>query len=150
MLQAKLSKNCTIHTSKHLARYEPENTGSITLHFADGSVAHADVLVGADGIHSATRATLFRTLAANANPSKAEVYRDYINPKWSGTLGYRCQVQIDKFKEKYPDHQALSKPKIVCTRCITATNPLTFWFVVEGSGVERIRLFLIEHCRQLG
>ena len=113
ILQTKLTKNSAIHTSKRLTSYETENTGSIVLSFADGSVAHADVLVGADGIRSATRTTLFNGLSMSVDPSEAAQYKKFIEPKWSGILAYRCFVQLDKFKEKYPEHQSLSKIKIV-------------------------------------
>jgi 2-polyprenyl-6-methoxyphenol hydroxylase-like FAD-dependent oxidoreductase len=43
---------------------------AVTAHFADGREAHADVLVGADGVHSAVRAALF-------GPARMR-YRGYI------------------------------------------------------------------------
>lgn len=44
-----------IHTGKELVRHE-ETPHGVLLHFADRTTAHADVLIGADGIHSALRA----------------------------------------------------------------------------------------------
>lgn len=44
-----------VHYGKKLDRYESTPEG-VTAHFADGSTAHGDVLVGADGIRSAVRA----------------------------------------------------------------------------------------------
>ncbi|WP_326770533.1 FAD-dependent monooxygenase (plasmid) [Streptomyces sp. NBC_01591] len=43
-----------LHTGKELVRYE-ETVYGVVLHFADGTDAHADVLIGADGVHSAVR-----------------------------------------------------------------------------------------------
>ena len=43
-----------IHDGKKLIRVD-EHTAGVTAHFADGSSARADVLVGADGVHSAVR-----------------------------------------------------------------------------------------------
>ncbi|MFB8035802.1 FAD-dependent monooxygenase [Streptomyces sp. NPDC056004] len=43
-----------VHTGKELLRYE-ETVYGVVLHFADGTDAHADVLIGADGVHSAVR-----------------------------------------------------------------------------------------------
>ncbi|MGW8882805.1 FAD-dependent monooxygenase, partial [Streptomyces mirabilis] len=43
-----------VHTGKELVRYE-ETVYGVVLHFADGTDAHADVLIGADGVHSAVR-----------------------------------------------------------------------------------------------
>ena len=56
-----LPASCTIHTSKRLIKYtEPRHPGgAYVLHFADGSVAEADVIIGADGIKSKTRASMY-------------------------------------------------------------------------------------------
>ncbi|MYV56314.1 FAD-dependent monooxygenase, partial [Streptomyces sp. SID3212] len=46
-----------VRTGKELVRYE-ETVYGVVLHFADGSRDHADVLVGADGVHSVVRGAL--------------------------------------------------------------------------------------------
>ena len=46
-----------IHYGRELAGHEPDAHG-VTLRFVDGSSERADVLVGADGVHSAVRRTL--------------------------------------------------------------------------------------------
>ncbi|MCX5193845.1 FAD-dependent monooxygenase [Streptomyces sp. NBC_00249] len=43
-----------VHTGKELLRYA-EDADGVLLEFADGTTARADVLVGADGVHSAVR-----------------------------------------------------------------------------------------------
>jgi 2-polyprenyl-6-methoxyphenol hydroxylase-like FAD-dependent oxidoreductase len=43
-----------IHHAKKLIRIDEQPDG-VTAHFADGSIATADVLIGADGVHSAVR-----------------------------------------------------------------------------------------------
>ena len=109
-------KTTTIHTSKRLLNYERDpTTGVITLTFSDGSTATADCLIGADGVHSATRASIFRQLidSPGTPPSSAESYKKYIDPIWSGMYAYRCTVPADKLKESYPNHAALGPPKIV-------------------------------------
>jgi 2-polyprenyl-6-methoxyphenol hydroxylase-like FAD-dependent oxidoreductase len=45
----------TVVFGKPLERYEVDADGGIVAHFADGDTAHADVLVGADGINSVVR-----------------------------------------------------------------------------------------------
>lgn len=125
MLKSKLDpKKCAVHTNKRLTehRLNPTN-GAITLVFADGTTATADVLVGADGVHSMTRATMYRSLA-KANPEAK--YDQLIDPIWSGTHAYRCSVDLAKFKALYPDHQALLQPKIVRNYVSYKEEVLTF------------------------
>ena len=113
MLQALLSDKCTIHTAKRLVGYSVESAENlINLNFDDGSTAAADVLIGTDGVHSMTRATMYRSLQI-AHPETG--YEQFIEPIWSGTHAYRCTVDLPKFKALHPDHQALVSPKIVCT-----------------------------------
>ncbi len=47
----------TVELDAHCVGFTPEE-GSVTSHFADGQHHHADVLVGADGLHSVIRAQL--------------------------------------------------------------------------------------------
>lgn len=44
-----------VHFGAQLTHYTTEPTGTITAHFANGRTATGDVLVGADGVNSATR-----------------------------------------------------------------------------------------------
>jgi salicylate hydroxylase len=113
MLQTRLTNKCTIHTSKHLATYKEDPNGGITIHFEDGTSATTDILVGSDGVHSSTRSTFYNDLA-EANPSQSEHYKQFKEPKWSGTLAYRSMVSLSKLKEAYPNHQAISNAKIWC------------------------------------
>ncbi len=50
-----------IHFGKGLSRYEERAEQGVILHFDDGSTAQADILVGADGIHSCVRTQRFVT-----------------------------------------------------------------------------------------
>ena len=62
----------SIHLDKKLTGLEQDDTG-VTMRFADGSTAHADALVGADGVHSLVREFLL---------GKEE-------PRFSGRVAYR-------------------------------------------------------------
>ena len=50
-------RGITTHYRKRLAALD-QNTGSVTARFTDGSTATGDVLIGADGIHSAVRTAI--------------------------------------------------------------------------------------------
>lgn len=56
-----LSAHLDIKWNKNLAQIE-ENADTVTLHFDDGTSATGDVLVGADGVHSKGKATMYRIL----------------------------------------------------------------------------------------
>ena len=67
------------HAGKHLCRFE-QDAGSIIAHFADGYSAEGELLVGADGVHSAVRAQV----------------RPDIQPRYAGYVGWRgANVQTD-------------------------------------------------------
>ena len=116
-----LPPSCTIHTSKRLVKYtEPEHPGGgvYTLHFADRSVAEADVIIGADGIGSRTRASMYEYEHARKclggkggegnGPTKDECERcSRANPKWVGTVAYRYLIPMDKLRDVNPRHHAV-------------------------------------------
>jgi salicylate hydroxylase len=88
-----------------LTGYSTAESGAITLHFEDGTSAETDVLIGADGIRSATRASLFQ---AKAEGGGIADYQTYIQPTWSGTVAYRCVVSAEKVSASNPDHPVLA------------------------------------------
>ncbi|SHM38689.1 FAD-dependent oxidoreductase [Actinacidiphila paucisporea] len=61
--QEALDRGVRIEHGRQLVGAECREDGSVVARFADGSTAEGDVLVGADGVHSATR-----TVIAPANP----------------------------------------------------------------------------------
>ncbi|KAJ7726936.1 hypothetical protein B0H16DRAFT_1735435 [Mycena metata] len=103
ILQSKLSSDCQIHTSKKLGGYVVLQDGSIELTFSDGSTATADILVGADGVHSAARGAMFKSLG--------DGYEQYIQPIFSGRIAYRGVIPKAKFAETFPAHSALDHPE---------------------------------------
>ncbi|QAY59161.1 2-polyprenyl-6-methoxyphenol hydroxylase [Microbacterium protaetiae] len=74
-----------IHTGKRVTAVE-QSTGEATACFADGSRISADVVVGADGIHSVVRAQF-------AGSSE---------PVFSGTIAYRGLIDADRLDDWPP------------------------------------------------
>ncbi|KAG1737520.1 uncharacterized protein EDB91DRAFT_1249644 [Suillus paluster] len=68
--------------------------GQLILHFADGSTAPTDMLVGADGIRSSIR--------------------HYIDPSWTGTLVYRTVFPAEKLFKMDPNNVALKNSIFFC------------------------------------
>ncbi|KAL6299978.1 hypothetical protein BKA93DRAFT_819684 [Sparassis latifolia] len=114
-----LCSNCppsySIHTSKRLLRYsEVTDAWSgrtvLKLHFLDGSTAETDLLIGADGIKSATRTTLYdlaHTRDCAPREDRSACSRcSAATPKWSGTLVYRCLISTERLGEINPQHSA--------------------------------------------
>ncbi|KAI5117035.1 hypothetical protein M0805_002251 [Coniferiporia weirii] len=110
------------HFSKRLAFYSlpplSAPASPITLNFKDGTTATCDVLIGADGIHSATRHTLLKLAAkdieagaeaANSVDGKkmAETLRAMVDSVWSGCITYRAIVPREKLEKINPTHRAL-------------------------------------------
>ena len=74
-----------LHLGHRLAGLEP-TADATALHFADGSSATADVVVGADGIHSAVRAALLGPEA----------------PRFSGSSAWRGLVPAERRRRPRP------------------------------------------------
>ncbi|KXN82925.1 Salicylate hydroxylase, partial [Leucoagaricus sp. SymC.cos] len=110
MLMSYLSEQCNIYTSTHVASYKEQADGTVLLKLDDGSTRTADLLIGCDGVHSATRATLFKNLA-EADPSKG--YEKFAEPKWSGQWAYRGVVDRNQLREKNPRSLVLDQARIV-------------------------------------
>ncbi|KAF9239489.1 hypothetical protein BU15DRAFT_61993 [Melanogaster broomeanus] len=103
-----LPTSCNVQTSKRLECYDvsPE-TGRTTLHFSDGSTVVTDVLIGADGIRSATRKTMYRQLASlSQDDGSRKKLMDCIDAVWTGTLVYRNLIPTMKLLKEYPDIEA--------------------------------------------
>lgn len=112
ILKQSIPSSCTIHLNKRLTKYEKQSPGSLILYFTDGSTSTTDVLVGADGIHSSVRKTLFETIGSNTvDPSKIKHYSD---PSWTGTLVYRSIFLAEKLSKLDPNNVALKGFTIFC------------------------------------
>ena len=107
------SSYCT-HFSKRLVSYQDAPTGPVVLHFNDGTTAKCDILIGADGVKSAVRGSMFTSLASTAKDEcQAALYRQCVDATWSGVVFYRGLAQADAFTADYPDHPAISTTAVV-------------------------------------
>lgn len=118
VIASKLDPSITTpHFSKRLVTYSQETpVGPITLNFKDGTTATCDVLIGADGIHSATRHCLLKAEAEaieKNDPERAKVLLDMMEPMWSGTTTYRALITTEKLREVNPEHSSLKAAQLV-------------------------------------
>ncbi|KAJ8597700.1 FAD/NAD(P)-binding domain-containing protein [Rhizopogon salebrosus TDB-379] len=112
ILKQNLSSSCTVHFNKRLIKYDKLSAGSLVLHFADESTITTDVLIGADGVHSLVRKTLFETIDGDiVDPS---IVRHYANASWTGTLVYRAIFPAARLSEMDPNNVALKGFVIFC------------------------------------
>jgi salicylate hydroxylase len=94
-----------VHFGARATSYEEDpETGRVTVHFRNGSSATCDLLVGADGIKSAVRATMYKN---EYKRTKRRKFRDCVDPLWTGTVVYRTLVPSQKFFEVHPEHPVL-------------------------------------------
>lgn len=109
ILKRKIPNRYSVSTSKRVKTYTRELDGSITLHFTDGSLANCDVLVGADGIHSRIRQSMFRRIAEHDGVSdiaELDSIQSKTGPVWTGTLAYRSLIPKETLESVHPGHQA--------------------------------------------
>jgi len=104
ILKEHLPSSCTVHFNKRLTTYDRQPAGSLALHFADDSTATTDVLVGADGIRSSVRKTLFETTDQVVD---SDEIRHYTDASWTGIFVYRAVISVEKLSEMDPDNIAL-------------------------------------------
>ncbi|KLO12920.1 FAD/NAD-binding domain-containing protein [Schizopora paradoxa] len=106
----------TTHFGKRLLEYTLEANGGILLHFRDGSTEQYDVLIGADGIHSATRQSMIQLAINDAQAAgNTDLVKDLSrpgikDPVWSGSVAYRSLIPSDKLRELNPNHATLTAP----------------------------------------
>ncbi|KAG6887644.1 hypothetical protein C0995_013800 [Termitomyces sp. Mi166 len=151
MLKSRLSSVCAIHTSIHVISYEEMSEGGILIKMKDGSTRTADILIGCDGVHSVTRATLFKNLA-KVSPSQG--YEKFCEPKWSGTLAYRGMADRNKLRQQNPKSPALDQARIVSVHnqpfsCLQLNlSHQVVWKVKGKYNLEEINLILYSSACQ--
>jgi len=101
------SSTTKVHFNKRLVSFSvPGQSPSppFTLHFADGSTATCDVLIGCDGIRSAVRTSLYELRARQIELESREAdviaeagrIREFAKPVWSGMVIYRSMVPTSR------------------------------------------------------
>ena len=112
VLLNRLSSRCHTLPSKRLESYVQRPGAPITLHFQDGSTATCDILIGADGLKSAVRKTMFQEAAMWAESqhrkSDAAKLRNLHEPRFSGFIAYRALIPAARLSSLSPQHRALS------------------------------------------
>ena len=113
--------NVNTHFKKRMTAYEEssfEDSNKIVMEFSDGTRAEADVLIGCDGLKSATRRCMYEFAAQNningatANGAEKDLL-NFVEPTWTGTVIYRSLVEAKWLTDKYPEHRAAKMPVIV-------------------------------------
>ncbi|KAN0094543.1 hypothetical protein V8E55_002830 [Tylopilus felleus] len=109
ILERNLPASCKVHPRKRLVNYvEPEDaqsTSPIKLEFADGTTATSDVLIGADGVRSAVRKTMFE--AASKDGDDKTDLKQYIDAIFTGIFVYRALVPSEALRKESPENQSL-------------------------------------------
>ncbi|KAF8133281.1 hypothetical protein EV363DRAFT_1448766 [Boletus edulis] len=114
ILERHLPVSCTAHPKKRLVGYiEPEqedahSTSPIRLEFADGTTATTDVLIGADGIRSTVRKTMFEAASKDDGEDKTDL-KQYIDATFTGITIYRALVAQEVLRKENPEHISLKK-----------------------------------------
>ncbi len=76
------------------------------MQFEDGTESVADVLIGADGIHSAVRDTMYKQVRGQSTSPLGL-------PTWTGTVVYRSLIQSDELVKLFPTGHPSSKSPVV-------------------------------------
>ncbi|KAL1725479.1 hypothetical protein EV714DRAFT_277477 [Schizophyllum commune] len=136
LLLKHISPDIKIHLSHRLTDYSYTNhpTERIEMRFRSGQVAHCDLLIAADGVHSVTRRVFLSNLAEKTDRPEL---RDALAPVFSGTHAYRGLVAPEQLAEVWPNHPVLKKPFIYCGKdkhvvaypisCGRAVNVIAFY-----------------------
>ncbi|KAH9989922.1 FAD/NAD-P-binding domain-containing protein [Russula compacta] len=114
VLLNRLPPRCRTFTSKRLESYAQRPGAPIQLRFQDGSTATCDILVGADGLKSAVRRTMYHEAAIRAESqhrnADALELRSLCELRFSGVLAYRTLIPAAKLSSISPHHRVFSSP----------------------------------------
>jgi salicylate hydroxylase len=102
------------------------------LHFQDGSTATCDILIGADGLKSAVRKTMYQEAATSAesqhrNADAAEL-RGMSKPRFSGVFSYRTLIPTERLSSISPQHRVFSSAIQVRFSLLGVSNLITAFY----------------------
>ena len=129
VLERNLPASCTVHSKKRLVSYmEPgqqdaHSASPVILYFADGTTATTDVLIGADGIRSAVRKTLFEAASEDKNGGDETDLKKYIEASFTGMTVYRWVIPVEALKKENSEHVSLGNMTAVSAQSHVCTNP---------------------------
>ena len=129
ILERHLPSSCTVHSRKRLVSYmEPEqqdahSSSPILLNFADGTTATTDVLIGADGIRSAVRKTLFEAASEDKRGGDETDLKQYIEATFTGITVYRWLVPVEALKKENPENLSFGEITTVGRHLRVCINP---------------------------
>ncbi|KAF9230357.1 hypothetical protein BU15DRAFT_83737 [Melanogaster broomeanus] len=85
--------------------------------FSDGTTATADVLLGADGIRSAVRKTMFEAASEESdNTNDNADLKQYIDATWTGMVIYRSIFPAENLRKVDPENLSLREATSVTYR----------------------------------
>jgi salicylate hydroxylase len=139
-----LPSRCRTSSSKRLESYVQQPGAPIMLHFQDGSTATCDILIGADGLKSAVRKTMFQEAAILAesqhrNADAAEL-GNLSEPRFSGVFCYRTLIPGARLLSISPQHRIFSSPvQVRCSLLIVSKNSIIIVFYrIQYLGENRV------------
>ena len=120
-----ISPDIKMHLSHRLESYSYNDcaTQRIELKFRGGQKAKCDLLIAADGVHSAVRQVFLPRLAKKLG--RPELLES-LEPIFSGSRVFRGLVPAEELSKVWPNHPALTKPhQVSCalpSYCCIADN----------------------------
>ncbi|PCH43450.1 FAD/NAD(P)-binding domain-containing protein, partial [Wolfiporia cocos MD-104 SS10] len=123
------------HFGKRLLQYSHQgDMKPLQLHFADGSIAECDLLVGCDGIKSTVRKQFLEEQARDGRPELL----DLIDPVFTGTIAYRGLIPVHRLtRADGTQHRTVGTPMMVCRDTVMISlQHVVSYSISQGSVVN--------------